>query len=70
MEQEIIESSVDVRVEERKVVVKLPFIKNPVQFLKENHNACSNKKQALMYTKLSAGNQTKQRKGSGKFIRN
>ena len=70
MEQEIIESSVDVRIEERKVVVKLPFIKNPVQFLKEKHNARSNKKQALHVYKTQCRKSEQAKEGLRKFTRN
>lgn len=47
MEQEAIEKSVHINLEERKVYVDLPFIKPPVEALRKRHHANSNFKQAL-----------------------
>jgi hypothetical protein len=47
MEQEAIEQSVHINLEEKRVYVDLPFIKPPIEALKKRHNANSNFRQAL-----------------------
>ena len=46
-EQEVIERSVSINLKEAIVQVKLPFMMNPVGFLKEKHGADNNFKQAI-----------------------
>ena len=46
-EQEVIEKSVTINFEEKKVFVDLPFIKPPVEFLTTKHNKDDNMRQAL-----------------------
>jgi cation transport regulator ChaB len=47
-EQQVIEQSVSIDDKERKVIVELPFIKSPVEFLSKRHKGSDNLGQALM----------------------
>ena len=46
VEQDLIERSVKIDLENRKVTAKLPFVKNPVEYLSSKHNSNSNLRQA------------------------
>ena len=46
VEQDLIERSVKIDLENRKVIAKLPFVKNPVDYLSSKHNSSSNLRQA------------------------
>ena len=46
-EQAVIEESVTLNTEQRRVTVQLPFMKDPVKFLVEKHRSDSNYGQAL-----------------------
>ena len=50
-EQDIIEKSVQVDIEKKKVFADMPFLKDPVSFLKGKHNRSDNKFQALQVYK-------------------
>ena len=58
-EQEVIENSVTVDLEDRMVRVELPFIKQPVDFLTKRHKNSDNLYQAR--TNLSAGSPRRSR---------
>ena len=46
VEQDLIERSVTIDTKNRKVIAKLPFVKDPVEYLSEKHNSNSNIRQA------------------------
>ena len=46
-EQELIQKSVQLDIENRKVYASFPFIRDPVEFLSERHGASDNLRQAM-----------------------
>ena len=55
-EQEAIEKSVHVNIENQCVWVDLPFVKEPVEFLSRKHGASDNKRQALRVYQAQCSN--------------
>ena len=65
-EQEVIEKSVTVNLQDRKVQVKLPFMVDPVPFLKKKHGANNNLKQASSVYRAQCRKPTRLKEGMRK----
>ena len=65
-EQEVIEKSVTVNLEEKRVHVKLPFMMDPIPVLKKKHGAADNYRQASSVYKAQCRKPTRMKEGMRK----